>query len=61
MPNKFNMPFKAGHGATNGQRGPDRKKVTERTAAWPGLPGKAGPDRSAGVTKVKIHPKSEGI
>ncbi len=35
--------------------------VNERTASWPGLPGKTGPNRSAGVTKAKIHPKSEGI
>lgn len=33
----------------------------EKTAAWPGLPGKRGPDRSAGVKRVKAHPKSEGI
>lgn len=32
-----------------------------RTASWPGLPGKSGPERSAGVTKVKTNPRSEGI
>ena len=35
--------------------------VTEKTANWPGLPGKTGPNRSAGVKKVKSSPKSEGI
>ncbi len=35
--------------------------VNERTANWPGLPGKSGPNRSAGVKKVKIHAKSEGL
>jgi hypothetical protein len=35
--------------------------VNEKTAAWPGLPGKSGPDRSGGVKKVKAYAKSEGI
>jgi hypothetical protein len=32
-----------------------------KTAAWPGLPGKTGPNRSNGVAKIKAYPKSEGI
>ena len=36
-------------------------KVNERTASWPGLPGKAGPNRSAGVKKLSIHPMSKGL
>ena len=32
-----------------------------KTAAWPGLPGKSGPNRSNGVPKIKAYPKSEGI
>ena len=32
-----------------------------RTAAWAGLPGKTGPNRSAGVKKLKIHPMSRGL
>ena len=35
--------------------------VTEKTKAWPGLPGTTGPNRSAGVPKLKIHPVSNGI
>ncbi len=35
--------------------------VNERTANWPGLPGKTGPERSAGVKKLKIHPTSQGL
>ena len=35
--------------------------VTEKTANWPGLPGKTGPNRTAGVKKVKTHPHSEGL
>jgi hypothetical protein len=33
----------------------------EKTASWPGLAGKAGPDRSAGVKRVKAHPVSKGL
>ena len=36
-------------------------KFTEKTAAWGGLPGKTGPNRSAGVKKIRAHPKSEGL
>ena len=32
-----------------------------KTAAWGGLPGKSGPNRSAGVKKVQTYPKSEGL
>ena len=52
---------------TGGKKpGPDRKaggrgSVTEKTASWPGLPGKAGPNRSAGTPKAKVYPKSEGL
>jgi hypothetical protein len=35
--------------------------VNEKTASWPGLAGKAGPDRSAGVKRVKAHPVSKGL
>ncbi len=35
--------------------------VNERTAAWPGLPGPTGPNRAAGVKKLKIHPTSQGL
>jgi len=35
--------------------------IVEKTKAWAGLPGKTGPDRSAGIKKVKVYPKAEGI
>lgn len=39
-----------------------KASVNEKTANWPGLAGKAQPrDRSAGVKRVRIHPKSVGI
>ncbi len=32
------------------------------TASWPGLPGKSQPrNRSAGIKKLTIHPKAEGL
>ena len=44
-----------------GMRGTSGASVNEKTASWPGLPGKTGPDRSAGVKKLKCHPKQEGL
>ena len=35
--------------------------LNEKTAAWPSLPGKSGPDRSGGVKKLKVCAKSEGL
>ncbi len=36
--------------------------VNEKTAAWPGLPGKAQPkSRNAGIKKCPVYPKSEGL
>jgi hypothetical protein len=34
---------------------------SEKCPYWPKVPGKTGPNRSNGVTKAKIYPKSEGI
>ena len=44
-----------------GTRSKTPSKFTEKTAAWPGLPGKGGPNRSAGVKRVRAHPKAEGL
>jgi len=34
----------------------------EKTANWPGLPGKTqGKSRNAGVPRAKIHPSSKGL
>jgi len=35
--------------------------IKEKTASWGKLPGKTGPNRSAGVTKLKTYAKSEGV
>jgi hypothetical protein len=48
---KSSPPKKGGKGAG----------VNEKTANWPGLPGKEGPDRSNGVYKCKTYPTSKGI
>lgn len=32
-----------------------------RTASWPGLPGKAGPDRSNGVPEEKVYAMAQGL
>ena len=36
-------------------------KVKEKTASWGKLPGKTGPGRGAGVTKLKTFAKADGI
>lgn len=63
MPNKdFNdMINNTSTGKKTGVVGPKSDTVNESTANWPGLPGKTGPNRSAGVEKVKTHAKSDGI
>lgn len=63
MPNKdFNdMVDKNSTGAKTGARGSKSDTVNESTVNWPGAPGKTGPDRSAGVEKVKTTAKSDGI
>lgn len=36
--------------------------MTEKTAGWGGLPGSSQPkDRSGGVKRLQIHPKTEGL
>jgi hypothetical protein len=54
------MPSKGG--APTGQGGGSYPPFKEKTAAWPGVPGKTQPrDRSGGTKKVKQAVKSEGI
>lgn len=55
---------KVGGGAKpppTGKRSNSSPAFTEKTASWPGLPGKAqSKDRSGGVKKIK-YVKSDGI
>lgn len=50
-------------GTKGGTKGSKVSAAMHERPGFPGagLPGKPGPDRSAGVRKVKQHPKSEGL
>jgi hypothetical protein len=62
MANKFHQKQSKGKPPPTGQRGPTPGVGSEKTAAWPGVPGKTQPkDRSNGVKKVKGHVRKEGI
>jgi len=59
--NKRGLGGRASKPPPTGTRSATAPKFTEKTAAWAGLPGKSGPNRSAGVKRARIHPKSEGL
>lgn len=69
MPNpRFNtqvrnlkVPTSGGKGVEPLPSGTPSTSIPERTAAWPGLLGKAGPDRSAGVPEEKVYAFAEGL
>ena len=42
-------------------KGPSIPEVKERGQIWPGLPGKAGPDRSNGSPTEKVYASAQGI
>lgn len=54
---------KGGGGPVQGTKGKPASASMREKPGFPsaGLPGKAGPDRSAGVHKSRQHPKSEGL
>lgn len=53
---------RSGSTPVTGKRGAKSASMKEKTANWPGTPGKTQPrDRSGGVRKLRAHPKSEGI
>jgi hypothetical protein len=63
-PDAGNLPSELGNTPPKFKRKPSAKEppFNVRTAAWAGLPGKAqSRNRSAGVPKVQIYPKSEGL
>ena len=53
----------SGKGVSPKKSGPSHlEKPTERTASWPGLPGKAqSKDRSLGVPEEKIYAAAQGL
>jgi len=72
MPNKFyNDLSSKGGGKVNpadageGKGTPAPSAMPMKTAAWPGLPGKTGPERSLGTPKRgkrgPFHVKQEGL
>lgn len=62
-PDSGNTDSQLGNAGPKFKRKPSAKQppVNERTANWPGLPGKEGPNRSAGVKKLKIYAASKGL
>ena len=62
-PDSGNLPSALGNKPPKFKRKPGAPAATvnEKTANWPGLPGKGGPDRSAGVKKLKVHPTAAGL
>jgi hypothetical protein len=37
------------------------QNIPESTASWPGLPGKAGPDRANGINEEKVYVFAQGL
>jgi hypothetical protein len=62
-PDSGNIETQLGNKPPVFKRKPGAKEpsVNEKMANWPGLAGKSGPDRSAGVKKLKVHPTSTGL
>ncbi len=70
MPSHFNKPNRNSPGGGGGGGGltkpksgsPPSGKLTFRTAKWPSVPGKTGPNRNTtGVNKIKQHPVDKGL
>lgn len=51
-------PWGTGKGKAKRQEA-EPPKGPEKTAAWPGLPGKKGPNRAAGTPRVKTGMKDD--
>lgn len=62
MPNKRHNNMTTDGGVPTNSKAGTKGSVNEgKQIGWAGLPGKTGPDRSAGVKKVKTSNKSEGV
>lgn len=66
--NRFNTQIQTIPEKTSGGKGvlpktggPQKSDLPMRTPNWPGLPGKAGPDRSNGVSEEKIYASTQGL
>lgn len=51
----------SGKGVSPKKAGPQMDGLNMSTASWPGLPGKPGPDRSAGMPEEKIYAVAQGL
>ena len=62
-PDSGNLDSQLGNTPPKFKRKPGAKQpaINERTANWPGLAGKSGPNRSAGVRKLKTQATSQGL
>lgn len=54
-------PQSGGQGARPKKGEPQKSSLPMGTARYPGLPGKAGPDRAAGMPEAKIYASAQGI
>ena len=62
MPNKRHNDMTVDGGVPTSVGSSKKGDVKEsKGVSWPGLPGKSGPDRSAGVKKVKTSHVSKGV
>ena len=61
MSNKRHRPSDNMPGATTGRKAPKKDSFKESCPNFPGLPGKAGPDRSNGIKKLNTHPQKVGL
>ena len=61
MANERFRPSDKVSGATTGHRVPKKDSMKESVPNFPGVPGKTGPERSAGVRKLKTHPQKIGL
>ena len=62
MPNPRHSKAASSQGKPDKPRKAPAENMPMKTANWPGLPGPSqSKDRSGGVKKLKVHPKSEGL
>ena len=63
MPNKFNSKFGSSKGHPTGPGSSNKTPGTDKTAAWPGVPGKtqSKPRDKAGTRKARQSARQEGV
>jgi len=61
MANKFHKVTNSMVPPPTGVSGPSKDTINEKTASWPDIPGKSGPDRSNSIKKLKTEATSSGL